>query len=95
MRAEIASWPDGEYSAEGQLEDDGVVPDRPWKIKGTLVIRGDELIVDFTGSDPQCFGPANQTFGTTASSAYNAVLPHAPERERDSRTTTAATGRSP
>lgn len=74
MRAQIASWPDGEYSAEGQLEDDGVVPDRPWKIKGTLVIRGDELIVDFTGSDPQCFGPANQTFGTTASSAYNAVF---------------------
>ena len=74
MRAEIAAWPDGEYTAEGLLEDDGVVPDRPWKIKGTLVIRGDELIVDFTGSDPQCFGPANQTFGTTASSAYNAVL---------------------
>ena len=74
MRAQIASWPDGEYSAEGQLEDDGVVPDRPWKIKGTLVIRGDELVVDFTGSDPQCFGPANQTFGTTASSAYNAVF---------------------
>ena len=74
MRAEIAAWPDGEYSAEGLLEDDGVVPDRPWKIKGTLIIRGDELIVDFTGTDPQCFGPANQTFGTTASSAYNAVL---------------------
>ena len=74
MRAEIASWPDGEYEAEGILEDDGVVPDRPWKIKTTLVIRGDELIVDFTGSDPQCFGPGNQTFGTTASSAYNAVL---------------------
>lgn len=74
MRAEIASWPDGEYSAEGLLEDDGVVADRPWKIKGTLVIRGDELIVDFTGCDPQCFGSANQTFGTTASSAYNAVF---------------------
>lgn len=74
MRAEIASWPDGEYTAEGVLEDDGVVPDRPWKIKVTLVIRGDELIVDFTGSDLQCFGPANQTFGTTASSAYNGVL---------------------
>lgn len=74
MRAEIASWPDGEYTADGLLEDDGVVPDRPWKINGTLVICGDELIVDFTGTDPQCFGPANQTFGTTASSAYNAVF---------------------
>ena len=33
MRAEIASWPDGEYEAEGLIEDDGVIPDRPWKIK--------------------------------------------------------------
>ncbi len=56
-------------------------PTGPWKIKGTLVIRGDELIVDFTGSDPQCFGPANQTFGTTASAAYNAVLHMRLERD--------------
>jgi N-methylhydantoinase B len=74
MRAEIASWPDGEYEAEGLIEDDGVVPDRPWKIKVTVVIRGDELIVDFTGSDPQCAGGANQTFGTTASAAYSGAL---------------------
>ncbi len=74
MRAEISRWPDGEYQADGVLEDDGVVPDREWKINATLVIRGDELIVDFTGTDEQCFGPGNQTFGTTASAAYNAVL---------------------
>jgi N-methylhydantoinase B len=74
MRAEISSWADGEYTAEGLIEDDGVVPDRPWKIHVTVTIDGDELIADFTGSDPQCFGGANQTFGTTASAAYNAVL---------------------
>ena len=74
MREEIAKWPDGEYSAEGVIEDDGVVADRRWTIRTTVVIRGDELIVDFIGTDPQCFGSANQTFGTTASSAYNAVL---------------------
>ena len=74
MRAQIARWPDGEYEAEGLIEDDGVVADRSWKIKATLVVRGDELIVDFVGTDPQCFGSANQTFGTTASAAYNAVL---------------------
>ncbi len=74
MRAEIASWPNGEYSADGWIEDDGVIPDRPWKIHGSLVIRDDELIVDFTGTDEQAAGPANQTFGTSASAAYNAVL---------------------
>jgi N-methylhydantoinase B len=74
MREQISRWPDGEYVAEGVIEDDGVVADREWKIKTTVVIRGDELIVDFVGTDPQCFGSANQTFGTTASAAYNAVL---------------------
>ncbi len=74
MRAEIAKWPDGEYTAEGVIEDDGVNADRPWKIKATVVIRGDQLIVDYVGTDPQCDGSANQTFGTTASAAYNAVL---------------------
>jgi N-methylhydantoinase B/oxoprolinase/acetone carboxylase alpha subunit len=74
MREQISRWPDGEYEAEGVIEDDGVVADRDWTIKACLVVRGDELIVDFVGTDPQCFGSANQTFGTTASAAYNAVL---------------------
>ena len=32
MRRAIQKIPDGEYTAEGYLEDDGVIPDRPWKI---------------------------------------------------------------
>ena len=39
MRKAIQRLPDGEYSAEGFLEDDGVIPDRPWKIRATLVVR--------------------------------------------------------
>ena len=74
MRAEIRSWPDGEYHAQSYIEDDGVVPNRKWLIDVIVRVQGDELIVDFSGSDPQCLGPGNQTFGTTASSAYNAVL---------------------
>ena len=74
MRKAIQRLPDGEYSAEGFLEDDGVIPDRPWKIRATLVVRGDELIVDYAGSDPQAAGAINQSFGTTASATYAGVF---------------------
>ncbi|NIQ39441.1 MAG: hydantoinase B/oxoprolinase family protein [Proteobacteria bacterium] len=73
-RKAIAALPDGETSFEGYLEDDGVIPDRPWKIKGTLVVRGDEIIADYTGSDPQAAGAINQSFGVTASTTYNAIF---------------------
>ncbi|MCL5962306.1 MAG: hydantoinase B/oxoprolinase family protein [Chloroflexi bacterium] len=73
-RKAIAAMPDGEWSFEGYLEDDGVIPDRPWKIRATLVVRGDELIADYTGSDPQAAGPLNQAFGVTASTTYTAVF---------------------
>ena len=74
MRQAIERLPDGEYVAEGFLEDDGVIPDRPWKIRATVVIRGDEIIVDYTGSDPQAAGAINQSFGTTASATYAGIF---------------------
>ena len=80
MRAEIASWPDGEYEAEGLIEDDGVVPDRPWKIKVTVVIRGDELIVDFTGSDPQCVGRGEPDVRHDGVGRVQRRAPHVQER---------------
>ena len=74
MRQAIERLPNGEYTAEGCLEDDGVVPDRPWKIKAAVVVRGDEIIVDYTGSDPQAAGAINQSFGTTASATYAGIF---------------------
>lgn len=73
-RKAIAALPDGEWSFEGEIEDDGVTPDKRWKIKATVVVRGDEVVVDFTGSDPQSEGPANQTWGVTASATYAAMF---------------------
>jgi N-methylhydantoinase B len=74
MRRAIRRIPNGEYTAEGYLEDDGVIPDRPWKIRATLVVRDDEIIVDYTGSDEQAAGAINQSFGTTASATYAGVF---------------------
>ena len=56
------------------VEDDGV-SDRPVRGAGSsVVIRGDEVIADFTGSSPQVRGPMNCTFVVAASAVYNAVF---------------------
>lgn len=73
LRAEIAELPDGEYSASMLVEDDGVTAD-PFEVKVTVVIRGDEIIADFTGSSPQVRGPMNCTVVVVASAIYNAVF---------------------
>ena len=73
-RRAISELPDGEWSFEGVIEDDGVDPDSQWTIHATVVIRGDEVIVDFTGSSPQSAGPPNQTWGVTASATYAAMF---------------------
>jgi N-methylhydantoinase B len=73
-RAAIAELPDGEYEFEGAIEDDGVDPDAEWNIKVNLVVDGDEVIADYTGSSPQSGGPANQTWGVTASATYAAMF---------------------
>jgi N-methylhydantoinase B len=73
MRSEIRKMPKGEYDYEDYMDDDGYT-DKTYKIKVTLVVRGDELIIDFTGTDPQAPGPINATYGATVGACYNAVL---------------------
>jgi len=73
VRANIKKIPDGEYNFEDFMEDDGFT-EREFKIKVCVVVRKGELIVDFTGTDTQAYGPVNATYGTTASAVYNAVL---------------------
>jgi len=74
MRAEIAAWADGAYTAEATIEDDGVEPGRSFRIVVRVVVRGDDLVVDFTGTDPQARGAINQSFGATAAAVFIAVL---------------------
>jgi N-methylhydantoinase B len=73
MRAEIAELPDGKYSADMLVEDDGVGTE-PFGVCVKVVVRGDEVIVDFTGSSPQVRGPMNCTFVVGASAMYNAIF---------------------
>jgi N-methylhydantoinase B len=73
-RHAISELPDGEWSFSAAIEDDGVEADREWTINATVVVRGDEVIVDYTGSSPQSPGPPNQTWGVTASATYAAMF---------------------
>jgi N-methylhydantoinase B/oxoprolinase/acetone carboxylase alpha subunit len=74
MRGEIRELPDGESSFEDYIANDGVVQNKSYKIKVTIVVSDDEMIVDYTGSDKQAMGPINCTYGVTASATYNAVF---------------------
>ncbi len=73
MRAEIASFPDGRYTFEDCLEDDGIENKEYW-IRVAVNVQGDEVVIDYTGSSPQAKGPINATLGVAWSASYNAML---------------------
>jgi N-methylhydantoinase B len=53
LRREIAKIPDGDYVAEGFMDDDGRTRGVTLPIKVTVRVRGDDVEVDLTGSSPQ------------------------------------------
>ena len=55
----IAKLPDGESSAEGLLDNDGVVLDQPVKLAVMMSIKDGIASFDFSASDPQARGPVN------------------------------------
>jgi N-methylhydantoinase B len=69
MRAVIASWPDGDYTASDLLDNDGIGEDTR-EIRVTVRVRGDSAIVDFTGSAAQSAGPLNSVLGYTHAGVY-------------------------
>jgi N-methylhydantoinase B len=73
MRAEIREIPDGIFYAADCMEDDGAT-DQPVWMRLKLIVVGDEIIADWTGSDPQAKGPINATFSVTAAATYSAIL---------------------
>jgi len=59
LKAAIAKLPEGSASAEGFLDSDGVVLDKPIKLAVTIAIKDGLAHFDFSGSDPQAKGPVN------------------------------------
>lgn len=59
LSAAIAKLPEGEASAEGYIDHDGVDTDKPVKLAVTVKIRDGLAHFDFSKSDPQTRGPMN------------------------------------
>ena len=64
-RARLAALPKGSWSAEDWVDDDGIDKDTMLKIKATVTISEDELLVDFSGSSDAVKGPVNIPIGLT------------------------------
>jgi len=60
-RAIIREIPDGEYTFWDYLEGDFLPGGRPARIRLCLRVEGEELTLDFTGTDPQADGAVNFT----------------------------------
>lgn len=72
IRSVIAGWPDGRYHAEDSMDNDGIT-DIPRTVRVTVKVRGDGVVVDFTGTDSQVEGPLNSVLGYTASGVYMTI----------------------
>ncbi len=69
MAANLAELPDGTYSAEDWLDNDGIV-DVPLKIALDMTVAGERLRLDFSRSSPACAGPVNIARSTAVASIY-------------------------
>jgi N-methylhydantoinase B len=72
-RAALAALPDGVYSAEDVLEDDRDGEQRGALLRVEATIAGDQLRLDFAGTDPQVDGNLNCPLSVTKSAAFFAV----------------------
>ena len=72
MRSHIASLPDGCYSFEDVLDNDGVV-DTPLTIALDMTVKGDRLSLDFSRTSAQCAGPVNISKATAVAACYVAL----------------------
>jgi N-methylhydantoinase B/oxoprolinase/acetone carboxylase alpha subunit len=75
MRAVLAGLPDGRWRFEDVIDSTGSAPDqqRPAHIAVALTLDGDELTVDFTGTDPQARGNVNAVEAVTVSAVAFAL----------------------
>lgn len=72
IRAAIKQIPDGEYSFEDALDNDGF-NNEPVKICVKITIRGSNATMDFTGSARQVEGSVNANFAITLSACLYAL----------------------
>lgn len=79
MRAAIAELPDGEFSFEDWIDDDGIDCDTPIRLFVKFSKQGDRIVADWTGSAPQVKGAINNTLSFTKAATYTAIRSILPE----------------
>ena len=71
-RAEIEEIPDGNYKFVDYIDGLGEKPD-PIKLNVSLIVSGDQVVIDWTGSSPQVKGGINSPLPFTKAAAYTAL----------------------
>lgn len=72
MRSHIGSLPDGRYSFEDVLDNDGV-KDELLTIALDMTVAGDRLTLDFSRTSVHCAGPVNISRATAVAACYVAL----------------------
>jgi N-methylhydantoinase B len=72
-RAELKKLPDGEWSFEDFIDDDGIDYGKPIRLFVTIRKQGGGMVVDWTGTNPQVKGAINNTLSFTKAASYCAV----------------------
>jgi N-methylhydantoinase B len=74
MTAAIEKIPDGVYSGERALDNDGIDRKKQPYIRVDVIVQGGKLTFDFSRSDPQTAGFVNSPFANTASVCFQALF---------------------
>lgn len=72
MRAAIRAVPDGTYTGEDAVDDDGE-SDAPLPVRASVTVRGNAIAIDFAGTAPQVRRNLNAPLASTMSAALSCV----------------------
>lgn len=72
-RAAVSELPDGEFSFEDWIDDDGMDIGKPIRLFVTVRKQGEAVEFDWTGSAPQVRGAINCTLSVTEAASYTAL----------------------
>jgi N-methylhydantoinase B len=72
-RAALDKLPDGEWSFEDWIDDDGVDYGKPIRLFVTIRKQRGHMVVDWTGTHPQVKGAINNTLSFTKAASYTGV----------------------
>lgn len=72
-RAAVSDLPDGEWSFEDWIDDDGIDVGKPIRLFVTVKKQGDRMWVDWTGTADQVKGAINNTLSFTKAASYTGI----------------------